>query len=141
MELDPPAPSTNSTLETIVFSSTIIPQSVQTDDPDGPSDSILVELQFGQWNVDVAAAVEVVLVLPFFPVADDVSPVSLILPITSVAVLPATELVSAAFPPSDGGLPLPPTPLAASSSALPSSFQKLSSNFLFQSVMFTFANS
>ena len=59
IELDPPAPSTNSTLDTIVFSSTIIPQSVQTDEPLGPRDSMLGELQFGQWNVDDAAAVVV----------------------------------------------------------------------------------
>eukprot|EP00573_Skeletonema_grethae_P000357 CAMPEP_0201690960 /NCGR_PEP_ID=MMETSP0578-20130828/4250_1 /ASSEMBLY_ACC=CAM_ASM_000663 /TAXON_ID=267565 /ORGANISM="Skeletonema grethea, Strain CCMP 1804" /LENGTH=71 /DNA_ID=CAMNT_0048176063 /DNA_START=310 /DNA_END=522 /DNA_ORIENTATION=- len=43
----PPAPSTNSTLDTIVFSSTMIPQSVQTEEPDGPRDSIARDPQFG----------------------------------------------------------------------------------------------
>ena len=52
MELLPPAPSTNSTDETMVFSSTIMPQSVQTEAPDGPRDSMFDELQFGHRNED-----------------------------------------------------------------------------------------
>jgi hypothetical protein len=40
MDDDPPAPSTNSTDETRVFSSTMIPQSVQTAEPEGPRDSM-----------------------------------------------------------------------------------------------------
>ena len=60
MEDDPPAPSTNSTDDTMAFSSTTTPQSVQTDAPEASCISISLEPQFGQKRfeaeVDVVAA-------------------------------------------------------------------------------------
>mmetsp|Transcript_36100 Transcript_36100/g.82414 ORF Transcript_36100/g.82414 Transcript_36100/m.82414 type:complete len:241 (-) Transcript_36100:128-850(-) len=108
MELDPPAPSTNSTDETMVFSSTMMPQSVHTDEPDGPSDSMLREPQLGH----IAAA------LP------------------GAACLPAPEGDGPGGPPDSGDGPPAPTAASAepwwppepeASSPGPASSQKLGS--------------
>mmetsp|Transcript_9515 Transcript_9515/g.28365 ORF Transcript_9515/g.28365 Transcript_9515/m.28365 type:complete len:82 (+) Transcript_9515:213-458(+) len=48
MELEPPAPSTNSMWLTIAFSSRITPHSVQTEFPAAPCDSIFFDPQLGQ---------------------------------------------------------------------------------------------
>ncbi len=108
----PPAPSTNSTLDTMVFSSTMMPQSVHTEEPDGPSDSMARDPQLGQQSTfgfrDDDAT------LPPAAAAEGAPPAAAEVALDSLAVASSASVA----PPS--------SPLAASGSS--ASSQKLSSS-------------
>lgn len=120
-----------------MFSSTMIPQSVQTEEALGPNDSILDELQLGQRNPPPP--------LPLPPTADEKDFVAIVpvLPTEmSAAVVPTISSSSSSPPPAPAAAAAPeamigaaPSPPPTSSSLPPSSFQKLSSNLVLQSVM------